>query len=54
MSLGTILDLVKIILDLEARMELLLKGIQDEKRRDAIRKAILARDVDAINKLIMG
>jgi hypothetical protein len=53
-DLGALLTVVKMILDLEARVEVLLKGISDEKRREAIRLAIRNRDLDALNKLIVG
>jgi len=53
-DLMVIFQLFKVILDLEARIEAYLKGISDEKQREAIRLAIRNRDLDALNKLIVG
>ena len=49
-----VLQLVKVIMDLEAKVESYLKGISDEKQREAIRLAINNRDLDALNTLIVG
>jgi len=53
-DLQTILQIFKVILDLEAKIDLYLKEEGDQKRVEKIREAIKNRDLDALNKLIVG